>query len=221
MPNSSLTEAQHKSLVRNQKLLSARYDECSKLGLGTCLSMNNPVIHPAVGPVFAVDASLLELARQKNDWNFFNLKNTLHDHMGFRLGCKPLIDGTIPGMDVRPRIADEIVFQIWYARMICLGYRLMTEKAAAELHERGTNIFLRSWLDYYSADFKRSRKIRHAVKLVCPHQQIIDGYEHTNYCLEAAYSRKEYKFSVLAASYHDTTMQGLLLYKPSTWKKPR
>ncbi|MFZ2949562.1 MAG: hypothetical protein WA003_08765 [Desulfuromonadaceae bacterium] len=219
MPNSSITEAQHVSLVRNQELFSTGLIErINTLGLGSRFIMDNPVIHPALRPALAIDTSLVQLARG----NFANMRQALLSHMGFYYGCKPLIEGIRLGWDVRPRIADEIVFLIWYQRMHILGYRYLTEKAASELHNSETSIFLQSWLErYYSTDYQRSRKIRHAVKLVCPQQQIVDGYEHTKYCLEAAYSRKEYKFSILAASEHDTTMQGLWLFKPSSWKKSR
>lgn len=219
MPNSSLTESQHANFVRNQQLFVDHARERLRT-LGLRSGIDNPVIHPTFRPVFAIDSSLVKLARDKNNGNFSILRQVLYDHMGFHCGCKPLIDGTRPTMDVRPRIVGEIVFMMWYEKMRSCGYRFLTEKAAAELHARKTSIFLRSYMeDYYSADYKRSRKIRHAVRLVCPQQQIVDGYEHTSYCLEAAYSKKEYNFSILAASYLDTTMLGLWLYKPSARHK--
>ena len=141
------------------------------------------------------------------------------DHMGPLRGGPPIIHGVRLGRDIRYYTAEEIAFQLWHEEMHELGYQLLTEKAAADLHDRGTSIFLRSWLEYYSSDYKRSRKIRHAVRLVSPHQQIVDGYEHTGYCLDTAHSKKEYTFSILAASDHDATAQGLWFYKASSWHK--
>lgn len=218
MFNNSLTESQRANLVRNQELfITHMRGRTRSIGLYTGVIRDNPVIHPTLRPVFAIDISLLELAKEKYDGNLGALQKTLCDYMGYHQGCQPLVNGTGRGWDVRPRIASELVFSIWHENMFSRGYRLLTEKAAAELHDREISIFLRSLLEStYSSDFKRSRKIRHVVKLVRPQQQTVDGYEYTSYSLEAAHSKKEYKFSILAATHNDTTTQGFWYYKLSS-----
>jgi len=221
MTNSNLTESQHKNLARNQELLTACFrDRINTLGPRSCYGITNPVTHPAALPVFAIDTTLLKFARENYDEDPYKLKKVLFNHMGPLQGGPVFINGEKLGWDVQYSTAEELAFLVWHEQIHSQGYRLLTEKAAAKLFGSKTNILLRSWREsYYSDDYKRSRKIRHAVRLTCPQLQNVDGYDHTSYCLDATYSNKKYKFSILAASHYDTTMQGLWFYKPSSWQK--
>jgi hypothetical protein len=218
MPNSNLTATQHASLVRNQMLFDDFISEyTSTTGLNVSFELFNPVVHPALWPMFTIDASLVQLVRGKNYGDSWDMKKALLIHMGS--WKHSLSVGAKWGYDVRQCIADEILFTLWLEQMHSIGYRLLTENVAAQLHDNGTSIFLRSWLEsYHSDDFNRSRKIRHAVRLVSPLPKFPDGHKHTSYRLEAAYSTHEYNFAILAASQFDTTAQGLWFFKPSSWK---
>lgn len=222
----NLSSTQHASLLRNQEKYSAYWIARGNASLSDAyMRMENLICDPTLQPVFAIDYSLINLVSELNvESGLYKeyARKILLDHMGYYCNCAPLIAGEIPGKDVRPRIADEIVFLIWHSKMYSRGYRLLTTQAAAELHERNTSIFLRSWLEsYYSWEYHRSRKIRHAVRLAFPLQHNIDGNLHTSYSLETAHSNAEYNFSVLAATEKDSTMQGSWFYKPSSWKTPR